>query len=587
MLRQHIQISLSALYCICFLQGIIIGMFNQIPRFFGSNTNWLEKKQTTILSAAIIITLANIGSSLSGLVRQRLLIGYFFNTQESREAFEALLVAFQIPDFLFQLLILGALSAAFIPIFTSLKKIDEKEAFEMSATVINILLVSFILCSVLIFIFAQPLTEWRTGDAFTPSQVAIATNLTRIMLLAQIFFAVSSFFSAILQSFRRFIIPSIAPILYNIGIVLGVYLFSPWLGIYSAGAGVVLGAFMHMIIQLPLAIKLGFRFRWSWSLNTTGVKKLFGLMPARVLTIGVTEFQNLALGFFATSLGNLSFVVIRLATTLITIPIRLFGVPISQASLPFLSEQSEEQNVERFKKLVIQSLNQIAFFAFPASVLILILRIPIVRLAFGTHNFPWPTTVQTGLVVAIISLSITAQAMVQLLIRAFHAMKDTKTPLTITVAVVAFYLIGSTAIIYLTDLGIIGIAIITSVVACIELLLFVYALNRRIPAFNTKDFWLPQLKMVVASFLMAVSLYLPFRVLDVLVFNTTKTIELIALTTTTATIGMLVYLTFAVIFNIKELALITSVFGSFKLNDKNMKQTPEVVVETSVEDDTL
>lgn len=562
-------------------------MFNRFPNLFKSNNNWLEKQQTSILSAAVIITIANIGSSLSGLLRQRLLIGSFFNTQESREAFEALLVAFQIPDFLFQLIILGALSAAFIPIFTSLKKKDEKEAFAMSAVIINILLIVFAICSAVAFIFAEPLTALRTGDAFTPSQIQIAANLTRIMLLAQTFFAISSFFSAMLQSYQRFIIPSIAPILYNVGIVLGVYLLHPWLGIYSAGAGVVIGAFMHMIIQLPLVLKLGFRFRWSFNIEKIGVKRLFKLIPARVLTIGVTEIQNLSLGFFATSLGNLSFVVIRLATTLITIPIRLFGVPISQASLPFLSEESEEQNVDRFKNLVIQSLNQIAFFAFPASVLILILRIPIVRLAFGTSNFPWPTTLQTGWVVAIISLSITAQAMVQLLIRAFHAMKDTKTPLLVTLCTVGAYLIGSAATVYFTNWGIIGIAIVTTVVAFIELFLFVFLLNNRIPTFNTTDFWVPQFKMIIASFLMAVFLYLPFRILDELIFNTTKTIELIALTLTTGTIGMMVYIYFAALFSIKELTLISSMLNSIGIFKKPLQPTSEVIVETSVEDDTL
>lgn len=562
-------------------------MFKSLPKLFSNNNNWLEKQQTTILSAAIIITIANIGSSLSGLIRQRLLIGSFFNTQESQEAFEALLVAFQIPDFLFQLVILGALSAAFIPVFTSIKKVDEKEAFEMSAVVINILLVVFVLFSSIAFIFAEPLTAWRTGDAFTPSQITIAANLTRIMLFAQVFFALSSFFSAILQSYQRFIMPSIAPILYNVGIVLGVYVLYPWLGIYSAGAGVVFGAFIHMLIQLPLALKLGFKFNWSFNINKTGVKQLFTLIPARVTTIAVTELQNLGLGFFATSIGNLSFVIIRLATTLVTIPIRLFGVPISQASLPFLSEESQEKNVERFKKLVVQSLNQIAFLALPASMLILILRIPIVRLAFGTRNFPWPTTVQTGWAVGIISLSITAQAMVQLLIRSFHAMKDTRTPLIVTLVTVVSYLVGCSLVVYFTELGVLGIAMVTSIVAFIELFLFVFLLNNKIRVFDTKEFWIPQSKMIVASFLMAVFLYLPFRVLDQLVFNTTKTIELIALTLTTGTIGMLVYLYFAALFNVKELALLSSVLNSFNLWKKPVRPTPEVVVETSMEDDTI
>lgn len=556
-----------------------------LPKIFTSRTSWLEQQQTSILSAALIITLANVLSSISGLIRQRLLISAFFNTQSSQEAFEALLVAFQIPDTMFQLIVLGALSAAFIPVFASLKRKNQEQAFAMSAIVINLLLLVFIAVSVVIAIFAEPITEWRTGAAFTPNQVIIAAQLTRIMLVAQVFFAISNLLSAVLQSYQRFILPSIAPILYNVGIVLGVYLLEPMFGIYSAGIGVCLGAFLHMIIQLPLAVKLGFRFRWSFSISYPGVKELFRLIPPRVLTIGITEIQNLSLGFFATSLGNLSFVVIRLALTLMALPIRLFGVPISQASLPFLSEQSEEKDRQRFGDLVLQSLHQIAFLAFPASVLLLILRIPIVRLLFGTSNFPWSTTLMTGRAVALISISIAAQAMVQLLIRSFHAVKDTRTPLAITLGIVVCYLLGSAYVVFFTNLGVLGIAAVTSLTAFLELALFLIAFHYTIGPIIKISFWLPQIKMVAASFLMAVFLYLPFRILDEVVFNTTKTVELIALTITTGTIGMMVYIYFAALFEIKELQLITTMFRS--INNKwksSISKTNEFVVDTSMED---
>lgn len=558
-----------------------------LPKILSRQAKILERQQTSILSAAVIITVANIISSLSGLVRQRLLIAEFFGTEESQLAFEALLVAFQIPDMMFQLIVLGALSAAFIPVFSSLKKENEEKAFGMSSIVLNLLMLIFVLAAVVVYIFAEPLTAWRTGDAFTPDQVATAAKLTRIMLLAQMFFAVSNMFSAILQSFQRFILPSIAPILYNIGILLGVYLFSDWLGIYAAGVGVCLGALMHMLVQAPLVFKLGFRIKPSLNFRFPGVKELFQLIPARVITIGINEIQNLGLGFFATSLGNLSFVVIKLASTLVTIPIRLFGVPISQASLPFLSHEATEKDLKKFRSLVRRSLHQISFFAFPAAVLLLILRIPIVRLIFGTHNFPWTTTLNTGRAVAIIAVSIGAQAMVQLLIRAFHSLKDTKTPLYITLLIVSLYLLGSAGVVYLTDWGVIGIALVTSLTAFLELILFIWFLHRKIGDFLTASFWIPQLKMTFASFLMAVSLYLPFRILDELVFNTTRTIELIALTISTSTIGMLVYIYFAALFQIKELRLVTTMLGSFDRWKRTLSKTDEFVLETEVDDDSL
>ncbi len=563
-------------------------MIGLLRDFFSNNTKWLEKQQTTILSAAAVITVANIFSSLSGLIRERLLISQFFSSESSQLAYEAFQVAFQIPDMMFQLIILGAVSAAFIPVFTHLKKTeDEKTAFQLSSTAMTILLLVFLAVSLVVAFFAYPITAWRTGQAFTPEQVLMTARLTQIMLAAQFFFAISNFLTGMLQSYQRFIVPAMAPVLYNVGILLGVMLFSSQLGIYSAGVGVIIGAFIHMIVQLPLAFKLGFRFRPSLNLNFPGVKRFFSLMPPRLLTISVTEIQNLALGFFATSLGDLSFVVIRLALRLMTIPIRMFGVPIGQASLPFLSEESTEKNLKKFSELVTKSLHQIAFFAYPAAVLLLILRVPFVRLIFGAHNFPWRTTIATGKVVAIISLSIGAQAMVQLLVRAFHALKDTMTPFWITLTTTLVYLISSWFFVFKTPHGLLGIAVSLSVSSVLELILSIIFLKRKLPDFGQKNLWLPQLKMLTASFFMAVFLYLPFKILDELVFNTSRTIELIGLTITTGTVGMLVYGYFSALFEIKELRLFANLITKFGPWRKLLEESDEVLVETSVEGDEI
>lgn len=560
-------------------------MILKLSRLFSNNARWLERQQTSILSAALIITIANIASSISGLIRERVLISRFFHTLDSQQAYEALQVAFQIPDMLFQLIILGAVSAAFIPIFTGLKKKNSQEAFQVSSIMMSLTLLVFIFFAGLVFIYAEPLTILRTGKEFTPQQVEIAVKLTRIMLFAQLFFGVSNFLTGILQSYQRFIIPAAAPVLYNLGILIGVYLFSANFGIYSAGLGVVIGAFLHMLIQLPLVYKLGFRMRFSLNYKHPGIKKFFRLMPPRILTIGISELQYLGMAFFATTIGQLSFVVIRLALRLMAIPIRLFGVPISQASLPFLSERSESNDFDKFIKLVLQSLHQISFFAMPASVLLLILRVPIVRLVFGTDNFPWKTTLMTGRVVAIISISIAAQAMVQLLIRAFHALKDTRTPFVVTLVTAVVYLSMSASFVYWTDLGVLGLALATSLAAFIELLLLLVMLNTKLKCFMSKSFFLPQLKMVLASFFMAVFLYLPFKILDEVVFDTSRTLELIVLTIATGTIGTLVYVYFATLLDIKELRYITNLTNTFGRWRKTLAKSQEVLLETSVDSD--
>ncbi len=561
-------------------------MVFRLPRLFSSSTEWLEKQQTSILSAAVIITVANIASAVSGLIRQRLLISLFFDTVASQQAYEAFLIAFQIPDLMFQLIVLGAVSAAFIPIFGTYRNNHEEELQYMNSMMNSILLI-FITIGALVFIFAEPLTRLRTGHAFTPEQLHIAVNLTRIMVFAQLFFAISNFFTGMLQSYKRFILPALSPLLYNIGILIGAFALSSYFGIYAAGIGVVIGAALHLLVQLPLAYKLGYRFRPVMSFRHPGVKRTYKLTPARTLTMAIGQIQELADGFFTTSIGQLSFVIINLASSLMTLPIRFFGVSISQAALPFLSDEADQNDLSRFKDLVLRSIHQIAFFAYPASVLLLILRIPIVRLAYGTRNFPWLTTLITSRVLAIISISIAAQAVVQLLIRAFYALKDTKTPLFIAIITVAMYLVGTWVAVFLFHAGVIGIAIVLTIANLVEMLLFLYYLDHRVEGFARREFWIPQLKMIVASFLMAVFLYLPFKILAELVFDTTRTMELILLTVTTGTVGILVYIYFGLLFDINELYILRNLVNKFDNWQKTLSKSQEVLVESPNRTDEL
>lgn len=562
-------------------------MINRLPlsKIFTDSINmkWLENKQESILSAASIITIATIISAISGVLVKRLLIDQFGFSSE----LEAFWIAFQIPDMMFQLIILGALSAAFIPIFTSKRKVDEAAAFKMSSIMMNILLLAFIAIGAVVFIFAREITVFRTGAKVTPEQIEIITNLTRLMLISQFFFAISNFWTGILQSFHRFVIPALGSIMYNVGILIGSYLLADQWGIYAAGFGVVLGAFLHMAIQLPLVLKMGFRYSFSFSISHDGIKDFFKLMPPRFLSLGAGELRKLVLGFFTTSLGNLSFSMMYLASTLMILPIRFTGTPLSQAALPFLSEESDNKDSQHFRSLVLQSLNQISFLAFPATVLLFILKLPVVRFAYGADVFPWEATLDTSQLVAIMAVSIAVQALVQLLIRAFYALKDTTTPFVITIIDFIIYVLVGGYLVFFTSMGIMGLAWVTTITAFIEFALYLFLLDRKVKGLVNRDFWIPQAKMLVASFLMVVFLYLPYVILDRLVFNTARTIELLGLTITTSTIGMLVYLYFAALLDIKELQIFSKFITRFKQTSKSLTKTPEVVVDTTVDDNTL
>jgi putative peptidoglycan lipid II flippase len=202
---------------------------------------------------------------------------------------------------------------------------------------------------------------------------------------------------------------------------------------------------------------------------------------------------------------------------------------------------------------------------------------------FGADNFPWQTTLSTGRVVAVLAFSVAAQAMTQLLVRAFYALKNTKTPFYITlVTAVIFFLISALSVKY-TAWGVFGLAFALLFSSLAELLLFIVTLQRQLKSFADKAFWWPQVKMIASSFLMAIFLYLPFKILDELVFDTTRTLELIALTLTTSTIGMLVYVYFSLLFEVKELRYLTKIFSTVTRWRRLLASSKEVLVETSAD----
>ncbi|MEN8253743.1 MAG: murein biosynthesis integral membrane protein MurJ [Patescibacteria group bacterium] len=552
-----------------------------LTSLFNSQTKWLEAKQNNILSAASVITSASMLSAMAGLIVKRVLNFYYYDSAE--KALDTFWLAFQIPDLMFQLIVIGALSAAFIPIFTEYKKKNSEKAFFMSSIMMNILLLVFIVIAIFVYIFAKQITILRTGSEISPEQINIIVNLTRIMLWSQFFFAISNFMTGILQSFQRFIIPAIAPLFYNFGILIGVFLFSHSLGIYAAGLGVLIGAFLHMSIQLPLVFKLGFKYNFSLNIKYPGIKKFFKIMPPRVISIGSGELRKIMLGFFTTSVGMGSYTLILYALTLIAIPIRFFGVPIGQASLPFLSEEAEEKDKQKFKNLVLQSLHQISFLTLPSSILLLILRIPVVRLVFGTKQFPWEDTILLGKLVAIIAISVVAQALVHLLSRAFYALKDTKTPLMISLVDLSLYLSLASYFVFISRQGLYGLALATTITAFVELILLLVFLNRKIKGFVSRALWVPQIKIISASFFMAIFLYLPYKIFDELIFDTSRTVELIGLTLTTSTIGLLVYIYFALLFDIWELKIFTGLISKFGPWKKTLSETQEILVESSTD----
>jgi len=505
-----------------------------------------------------------IFSQLLGLVRQRLLAGLF----GASDTLGIYLASTRMPDFLFQLIIAGALSSAFIPVFSDyLAKGKEDMAYKIASTLLVLSLFIFSIFAIILFIFA-PVFSKLMAPGFSESQIVLMANLMRIIIFGELLFVVGSFLSAILQSFNHFFIPGIASALYNLGIILGILLLYPFLGIFSAAVGVILGALIFLLVQVPSIKRVGFSFRPSYTLKSikdSGVFEVIKLIWPRTLAIGVSQLGTLitvTLVSFLPTPGR-NYVIFDYAQTLAFAPVVLFGQAIAQAAFPVLSK--EKDKIEDFKSTFITSFNQVLYIVLPISALLLVLRIPAVRLVFGAGQFDWAATVLTGKTLAFFSLSIFAQALIYLVSRGFYALHDTKTPLLINAFSTVLMIILAWIFIFFTQSGVLGIALAFSVANIVDFLLLLIVLDRKVHGFAKRDLLLSDFKIFLATIFTGFALYVPIKLLDQLVFDTTKTVNLLLLTGISGVLGLALYLFLTWVFDVKEAAMFILLFR--KLGD--------------------
>lgn len=517
----------------------------------------LLKQQTTILSAAFMIMATVVLSQVLGLIRQRLLVAIFGASNTLGFYF----YASSLPDSLFQIIISGALSSAFIPVFSQyLVKGKEKDGYKFASTLLSVSLSIFFVISIILFIFAPQLIHSFVAPGLPDKQVVPIAALMRIILLGELFFIIASFLSSILQCYNQFLIPGIASALYNLGIIISLLLFSKWLGIYSVSWGVVLGAFLYIILQVPFVLRKKFKFHFSLRLDK-GFFDVLHLMWPRTISIGISNVGVIVTGILISYLmsGPRNLVIFDYAKTLAFAPVALFGISIAQAAFPILSR--EKDNKALFQETLLTSFTQMLYIVLPFSILFLVLRIPIVRLIYGAQQFDWPATVLTGRTLAFFSVSIFAQSLINLLQRGFWALHDTITPLVV-VAISTVLMIGAgAAFLFVYHFGVASIAMAYSLSAIINLILLFVILDRKTGGFEKKPFFISLFKIFSASFFTAFALYIPIKLLDQLVFDTTKTVNLVILTGISSFAGLVLYMFLTWLFNVKEARSYVLLFG--------------------------
>lgn len=532
----------------------------------------LYSRQSSILSSAYILMVTTILAKILGLIRDRLLAHVF-----APEKIDIFWAAFRLPDFIFQIIILGALSVAFIPVFTEhLQNKGEEDAFDTARAVLNVFLMLFIAVMAVLFIFAGPIVSSVVAPGFTPERQQQVVGLTRIILFGQVVLVLGSFFIGILQSFQRFIVPAFAPVVYNLGIILGIVFLSEPFGVEGAAYGVVIGAILHASIQLPAVYSLGFKFKYPLKFFNTGVKEIIKLMSIRTFGLAaeqINETVGLALASFA-SVGSYTY--LTFAQHLQVVPIGLFGANLAIAAMPVLSLERARGRIEEFKVTLLTTMHQILFLTLPATAILIIIRIPVVRLIFGASQFDWHATVLTGSTLAYLSIGLAAQSISLLLVRGFYALKDTKTPVMISLIVVILNIVLSVYFISFLKLDVWSIGLANSIAALLSAFLLFWSLHFKIGKFNLMDVLTPFGKMLMASIIMGACLYIPIKLLDTVIVDTTKTVGLIFLTGTASVFALSIYILLVWFLKVRELQTYVGLVKS--LGNFHKKITPPPLI---------
>lgn len=427
----------------------------------------------SITTAAVVLGGASLLSRILGLVRDRLLTNQF----GAGSLLDSYYAAFRIPDFLFNLLVLGVLSAAFIPLFSDFFAKDEKRAWEFLNRTLSTLGTVFLGLSVACAI-AAPLLMVVIAPGFEGEKLEQTITFTRIMLLSPVLMGLSSLVGGALQSLKKFLIFALAPIMYNTGIIIGITILVPLFGTVGLALGVVLGAFLHLMVQFPALFASGFRPTWNWSPEHKDITTMLRLMGPRILALAASQINLVIVTIIASTLGDGAIATFNLANNIQYVPIGLVAVSFAVAAFPVMTQYVVEENPDGLSRTIGSTVRTIFVFIVPITILLITLRAQWVRIILGSGAFDWEATIKTADTLGYFALGLVGQSLVHLFARAFYALKNTKIP---AVCGAVSVLVGAILAYALHDsLGVSGLALAIAIQETLNALLLWILLNRHI-----------------------------------------------------------------------------------------------------------
>ncbi len=453
----------------------------------------------SLAMAASVVALGFLGSRLLGLVRT-VAIAHQFGTSPNLDAY---FVAFRLPDLIFQLLAGATLGSAFIPTFARIRgEGGDQAGWRLASGVLNLVLLATIVFAVIGLLLAPlivPLTAPGLGEDVGQHQqmTSLAVDLTRIMMLSPVLFAVSGMFMGILNARHHFLAPAFAPMFYNGAIIVGALISND---VKVLAFCVVIGALLHLVVQLPALRLVGMRWEPIWDWRDKAVREVGRLMGPRVIGLAAFQFNFFIATFLASNVRDGAISAVNYAWLVVMTPLGLFGMAISTAVFPRMAEQAARDPAE-LRDTLSRSLCMILFLTVPASVGLMILAKPITAFLLRSGAFDASSTDLVVSALVFYSVALFAHAGIEIVSRGFYALSDTRTPVAYAVVSMLINLVLSLVLVW--PFGIKGLAAALSVATIVEFTLLVRTLDRRLRGLSTREIAVSTARTVTATILMS------------------------------------------------------------------------------------
>lgn len=457
-----------------------------------------------IAHAAGTVMVAFVLSNLVGLFAKTLTARTFGTGIESNAFF----AANRFSEILFNLVAGGALGSAFIPVFTSLLvRQDRKAAWRMASAISNLVSFVLLILSLLAILFAKQIVHYVLAPGFSFEEEMLTVQLLRIQVLSSVIFGLSGLVMGILNSHQHFLLPAIAPAMYQIGWIAGIYLLVPHMGIYGLAWGVVLGALLHLIVQIPALFRLPERrYHLTFGIEMPEVRDVGRLMAPRLLGVAVVQLNFLLNTILASYQPEGSITAISLAFPLMTMPEAAIAQSIAIAALPTFAAQVARQELAQMRSSLASSIRAAMVLAIPAMVGLIVLRVPIVTVLYQGQAFDAESTQLVAWALLWYALGLVSHSVVEIVSRAFYALHDTKTPVIVGVGAMSLNLVFSFVFSLLFDqIGWMphgGLALANTVATSLEATILIWLMKKRLNGLEDRKTLISFFKAAFGALLM-------------------------------------------------------------------------------------